>query len=219
MRIFNMGVYICPKMKVSIKSYTMPYQSKIKLHKKITWRRKNQTMWCDRYDSDNHFLHGHLIFFYVSIWDSGEFIKPINVAVQKCTYLPMYIQDPASDGHTPTAMSSQSWWSAGSTWYCANIRPSSESKAKIRARSPLSLCVYSTPGCSRLAAKPEASFIWISGTMLKFLPRPKTVTLIEFFIMSVPWIHEPPGRKRPVFEFYYKWSASLTDVFPLNSSF
>lgn len=128
--------------------------------------------------------------------------KPINVAVQKCTYLPMYIQDPASDGHTPTAMSSQSWWSAGSTWYCANVRPSSESKAKIRARSPLSLCVYSTPGCSRLAAKPEASLIWISGTMLKFLPRPKTVTLIEFF-MSVPWIHEPPGRNRPVFEFYY----------------
>lgn len=99
MRIFNLGVYICPKMKVSIKSYTMPYQSKIKLHNKITWRRKNQTMWCDRYDSDNHFLHGHLIFFYVSIWDSGEFIKPINVAVQKCTYiyLCIYRTQPRTD--------------------------------------------------------------------------------------------------------------------------
>lgn len=216
MRIFNMGVYICPKMKVSIKNYTMPYQSKIKLHKKLHDAEKIKQ--CDA-----------IVMIVTIISHSGTsfFFKCFNMrfgwihqTYQCCsTYLPMYIQDPASDGHTPTAMSSQSWWSAGSTWYCANVRPSSESKAKIRARSPLSLCVYITPGCSRLAAKPEASFIWISGTMVKFLPRPKTVTLIEFFIMSVPWIHEPPGRKRPVFEFYYKWSASLTYVFPLNSSF
>lgn len=110
-----------------------------------------------------------------------------NVAVQKCTYLPMYIHDPVSDGQTPTAMSSQSWLLAGSIWYSASVCPSSESRAKIRARSPLSLCVYSTPGCRRLAAKPEASLIRTSGTILKFLPRPKTVTLINtsrFYIIK-----------------------------------
>lgn len=98
MRIFNLGVYICPKMKVSIKSYTMAYQSKIKLHKKITWRRKNQTMWCDRYDSDNHFLHGHLIFFKCQYETR---VNSLNLSMLQCRnvliYLCIYKTQPRTD--------------------------------------------------------------------------------------------------------------------------
>lgn len=86
----------------------MSYQSKIILHKKLPDAEIMKQ--CDTIVSENLFPHGHFISLKKneSTKDSESVIKPINVAVQKCTYLPMYIQDPALDGQTPTAMSSQS---------------------------------------------------------------------------------------------------------------